>query len=83
MQEINQRNNTFNELALEIDEIKESRDIIRYEKQPKRRVPTTLTDEELNNISTELEWQKTELSDIGRNAHYSQEGIDQIVFQSE
>ena len=83
MQEINQRYNTFNDVALEIDEIKESWDIIKYEKQPKEKVPTTLTDEELNNINTELERQRTELSDTGRDAPYSQEGIDQIESRSE
>ena len=42
--EIIQRNDTFNKQALEVDEIKESRNIIAYGKKPKERSSTTLTE---------------------------------------
>ena len=83
VQEISWRYETFNELAQEVDEIKESQIILAYEKQPKEKVPPTLTDGQINNISTKLEKQRTKLRHTGRDAHYSQERLDQIVSRSE
>ena len=39
VQEINQKKDIFNELALEADEIKAYRNIIAYEKQAKMKIP--------------------------------------------
>ena len=53
LQEVDQRNNTFEELAIEADIIKAHGNIITYWKQGKEEIPTNLTDGQINVISNE------------------------------
>ena len=51
----------------EADEVRADRNII-------------LTEDQVNNLSIELKKQRTQLHDTLRTAHYSQEGVDHLVF---
>ena len=79
VQEINQRNRKFEELVIEADIIKAHGNIFTYEKQGKGKIPTTLTDDQIDDISNELEERRTRISDNFRTAQYSQKGVDQLM----
>ena len=55
VQEVDQRNSIFEELAIEADKIRAHGNIIAYEKQAKEKIPTTLTEDQIDKINNELE----------------------------
>ena len=52
-------------------------------KSRQKKILTTLTEGQIDNINNELEKQRVQLSDTCRTVHYSQEGVDQLIFLSE
>ena len=55
VRDVDQRNSVFEGLATEADEIRAHGNIIAYEKQAKEKIPTTLTEGQIDNINNELE----------------------------
>ena len=55
VQDVNQRNSTFERLVIEDNEIRAHGNVIAYEKQAKEKIPTTLTEGQVDNINNEQE----------------------------
>ena len=83
VQKVNRRNSVLEALEIEAEEIKDHGNIIAYGKQAKKKAPNRLSEEQVDNLSIELENRRTQLNDTCRTAHYSQEGVDQLLFRME
>ena len=64
---------------MEADLIKAHENIITYEKQGKEKIPATLTDEQINDLSNDLEKIRAKIRDNCRTAPYTQKGVNQLT----
>ena len=80
---VKRKNQLFANLEIEAEEIKKHGNIFAYEKRGKSTAPTGITEEQVRKLNMELADQRTKINDTCRVAHYSKEGIDQLLFQVE